>query len=93
MNQQFCQSCGMPLSDALLGTEADGAPSPHYCKYCYQNGAFTCAMTMEEMIEFCTPMMVQANPVLTPEQAKTQMRQFFPPCCAGRNRPKENSMD
>lgn len=78
MNQQFCQSCGMPLSDALLGTEADGAPSPHYCKYCYQNGAFTCAMTMEEMIEFCTPMMVQANPVLTPEQAKTQMRQFFP---------------
>ena len=78
MNQQFCQSCGMPLSDALLGTEADGAPSPHYCKYCSQNGAFTCAMTMEEMIEFCTPMMVQANPVLTPEQAKTQMRQFFP---------------
>ena len=40
----------MPLSDALLGTEADGAPSPHYCKYCYQNGAFTCAMTMEEMM-------------------------------------------
>ena len=35
-------------------------------------------MTIAEMIEFCTPMMVQANPVLTPEQAKTQMRQFFP---------------
>ena len=38
----------------------------------------TIPVTMEEMIEFCTPMMVQANPVLTPEQAKTQMRQFFP---------------
>lgn len=53
-------------------------PAPITASDCYQNGACTCAMTMEEMIEFCTPMMVQANPVLTPEQAKTQMRQFFP---------------
>lgn len=78
MHDQFCQSCGMPLSPEVLGTEADGAKSPHYCNYCYQNGAFTGEMTMEEMIDFCVPHMVQANPGMTPEQAKAQMQQFFP---------------
>ena len=74
----FCQSCGMPLSGENKGTEADGAPSPHYCKHCYQSGAFTGRMTMEEMIDFCAPMMAEHNPPLTPEQAKEQMRRFFP---------------
>ncbi len=78
-NMTFCQSCGMPLSRAEEhGTEQDGSPSPHYCKYCYQNGAFTGDMTMEQMIDFCTPMMVQANPGMTAEQAKEQMFKFFP---------------
>lgn len=78
-NQRFCQSCGMPLTDpGLLGSEADGSPSPHYCTYCYKDGAFVGEMTMEQMIDFCVPMMVQGNPHLTEEQAKEQMRQFFP---------------
>ena len=79
MNQTFCQSCGMPMDDpALRGTERDGTPSPHYCKYCYQNGAFTGNMSMEQMIDFCVPMTVQANPGMTEEQARDQMRRFFP---------------
>ena len=79
MNQTFCQSCGMPMDDpALRGTERDGSPSPHYCRYCYQNGAFTGEMTMEEMIDFCAPIIVRENPAMTEEQAKAQMRQFFP---------------
>lgn len=79
MEQQFCQSCGMPLSAPEdHGTERDGALSPHYCKYCYQNGDFTGQMTMEEMIDFCTPMMVQANPGMTAQQAREQMHKFFP---------------
>lgn len=79
MNQTFCQSCGMPLGDPdLRGHEADGAPSEHYCKYCYESGGFTASMTMEEMIDFCAPMMAQYNPGMTEEQAKEQMRGFFP---------------
>lgn len=79
MELKFCQSCGMPLTDPeLAGSERDGTPSPHYCKYCYQKGAFTGEMTMEEMIDFCTPMMVQANPGMTEEQARAQMFKFFP---------------
>ena len=86
MNHTFCQSCGMPIdAPALRGTERGGTPSEHYCKYCYQEGAFTGEMTMEEMIDFCTPMMVRANPELTPEQARAQMAQFFPSLLRWRN--------
>ncbi len=80
MNERiFCQSCAMPMDDpALRGTEADGTPSPHYCKYCYEKGAFTQNMTMEEMIDFCAVTMAKANPGMSEEQAKAQMRTFFP---------------
>ena len=49
--ENFCQSCSMPLDNPeLLGTEKDGSKSPEYCKYCYQQGAFTTpGMTMKEM--------------------------------------------
>jgi len=45
----------MPLLRAhpeFLGTDAVGAPVPDYCKFCFQNGAFTDPrLTMEEMIQ------------------------------------------
>ena len=79
MELEFCQSCSMPLHDsAVHGCEADSSPNPHYCKYCYQNGAFTSGMTMKEMIDFCTLMMVQANPGMAVQQARERMHQFFP---------------
>ena len=77
-NQTFCQSCSMPLTEDLRGTEADGSPSPHYCKYCYEKGRFTQDMTMEQMIDFCAGPMAQADPAMTEEQAKERMRSFFP---------------
>lgn len=76
---KFCQSCGMPLARPEdHGTEADGKASQDYCQYCYQKGAFTSSMTMEEMIDFCVPHMVAGHPEMTAEQAKAQMEQFFP---------------
>ena len=78
-SMKFCQSCGMPLApDTALGTEADGSANPDYCAYCYKDGKFAGEMTMEEMIDFCAPMMAQANPGMTQDQAKAQMHQFFP---------------
>ena len=80
MDQIFCQSCSMPLTQPdQHGTEQDGSPSPHYCKDCYQQGAFTWpGATMEEMIDFCVPFTVKSHPELTEEQAKAQMHKFFP---------------
>ena len=78
-NMQFCQSCGMPLGpDTARGTEADGSANADYCSYCYKDGKFAGEMTMEEMIDFCAPMMAQHNPGMSEDQAKVQMRQFFP---------------
>ncbi len=78
-DMKFCQSCGMPLGpDTAHGTEADGSPSADYCSYCYKDGKFAGEMTMEQMIDFCAPMMAQANPGMTEEQAKARMHQFFP---------------
>ncbi len=48
-----CQSCGMPLAaSGDRGTEADGGPSPYYCRHCYRDGAFTePGATIEAMAE------------------------------------------
>ena len=50
-NQQFCQSCSMPLDKPeMMGTEKDGTKSKEYCTYCYQQGAFVNPkMTLAEM--------------------------------------------
>jgi len=82
MEQKFCQSCGMPLSDELRGTNVDGSPNEEYCSYCYRDGAFTQNFTMNQMIEFCARFTDQMNEHtgqnLTPDQAKELMRKFFP---------------
>jgi len=41
----------MPLdNDEMCGSEKDGSKSHEYCRYCYQNGAFTTPdITLEEM--------------------------------------------
>ncbi|MGN1230747.1 MAG: zinc ribbon domain-containing protein [Anaerotignum sp.] len=52
----ICQSCGMPLADdSLISKEADGSFNESYCKWCYADGDFVHACTMEEMIEECIP--------------------------------------
>lgn len=82
MEQKICQSCGMPLTNESKGTNADGSRNEDYCVYCYKDGKFTQDFTMNQMIEFCVQFTDQMNKEvgwnLTPEQAKEQMRQFFP---------------
>lgn len=79
MEQKFCQSCGMPMdSEELYGTEANSSKNPDYCKYCYVSGAFTFDGSMEEMIDICVPHMVEADPNMTVDKARTMMREYFP---------------
>ena len=40
MEQKFCQSCGMPMTTEIYGTNADGTLNEDYCMYCYKDGAF-----------------------------------------------------
>ena len=82
MEQKFCQSCGMPMANEILGTNADGSRNEDYCIYCYKDSKFTQDMTMEQMIDHCAQFTDEINRQsgqnLTQEQAKEMMRQFFP---------------
>jgi hypothetical protein len=78
-NMIFCQSCGMPLGkDEDFGTNADSSKNQDYCAYCYKDGKFTADMTMDSMIEFCVPYMVEGNEGMTEEQARKSMQEAFP---------------
>jgi hypothetical protein len=50
---QICQSCAMPLQKTEdFGTEAEGARSEEYCRFCYREGKFTDPdITLEGQIE------------------------------------------
>jgi len=82
MDTKFCQSCGMPLTEELKGTNADGSKNEDYCIYCYKDGAFTQDCSMEEMIDFCAQFVDEVNKnmpkPMTQEEYKQMMRQYFP---------------
>lgn len=79
MEMKLCQSCGMPLSEEVLGTNADGSKNEEYCIYCYKDGAFVGGeCTMEEMIEFCIEPTKKANPDMSEEDICKMYRQVLP---------------
>ena len=70
---KFCHSCGMPLTEEVLGTNADGSKNEEFCKYCFAEGKFLQECTMEEMIEHCAQFMEGSK-----EEAIGRMKTFFP---------------
>ena len=80
MEEKFCQCCGMPMgtTDELYGKEKDGSKSKDYCSYCYKDGEFTFKGNMEEMIELCISPMLEANENLDEQQARDDMKAWFP---------------
>ncbi len=79
---KFCQSCGMPLTNENLGSNADGGKNEDYCCYCYKDGAFTGNFTMEEMAEYCSMFVNEYNKgtgqCLTACQYKEVLLKFYP---------------
>ena len=70
-----CQCCGMPLEDAMIGRDKDGALNEDYCKWCYADGTYTYG-DMDELIDVCVPHMVKEG--FTEEQARSYMKQMLP---------------
>ena len=75
---KFCQSCRMPLSTYVYGTEQDGSKSHDYCIHCYANGSFTRDCSMEEMIVQCTPLFADSNPDMSIAEAAELLHELFP---------------
>ena len=52
--------CGMMFTGPdQHGREADGTEVEDFCRWCYDQGAYTYETTMEEMIEDCAPRMAE----------------------------------
>ena len=62
MEIKLCQSCGMPLTNEVLGTNADG----------------TMEQMIDHCARFTDEINRNSGQNLTAEQMKAQMRQFFP---------------
>lgn len=78
----ICQSCGMNMKTAEdFGTNADGTRNEEYCHYCYQNGAFTRNVTMDEMLEtnlkYLDHWNAETGNNFTPNEARPILREFL----------------
>ena len=73
--QLYCQCCGMPLDDGILGHQADGSLSEEYCQWCYADGSYTYS-DMDELIEVCIPHMVREG--FSEEEARAFLRKRLP---------------
>ena len=77
MPEHYCQSCGMVLTPDDCGTDAAGATTDHYCKWCYDHGEYTYETTMEAMIEDCAPRLAQ-NTGMSLDEAVSLMGAVLP---------------
>jgi len=78
--EAFCQSCGMPLSEAShFGTNADGSRNEEYCTFCYRAGALINPdMTLEVMIETAAKGWSDSDPGVSYEEALRVSKQNIP---------------
>ena len=73
--QLKCQCCGMPLEDAVLGRDKDGALNEDYCRWCYADGTYTYS-NMDDLIDVCVRHMVSES--FTEEQAREYLKNTLP---------------
>ena len=75
---KICQSCGVPMSGH--GTNADGSQSDDYCCYCFEKGSFKDSnKTVEEMINFCAPLLARDGVFPDEETARKHLQKHLPP--------------
>ncbi|WP_165020760.1 zinc ribbon domain-containing protein [Dysgonomonas sp. ZJ279] len=83
MNENVCQSCGIPMTaKEQLGTNGDGTSNADYCVYCYKDGNFTSEETMDEMIaasaEYPESLQDEKGNRITKEEFITNMKVYYP---------------
>ena len=75
--ERYCESCGMILTSADYGSDADGSKDEHYCKWCYEQGRYTYETTMDAMIEDCAPRLAE-NTGMSRDEAVSLMGAVLP---------------
>jgi hypothetical protein len=73
----ICQSCGMPMTEDLYGTNADSSSNHENCIYCYKDGAYTAPdITMNEMLDICVSNLVEQG--FDKAEAVAMMEEILP---------------
>ncbi len=74
----LCQSCAMPLKSIDdLGQNIDMTANVEYCKYCFDNGAFSSDKSVEEMVENNLKFLRQFNADNGVKYSEEEARQFL----------------
>jgi len=73
--QLFCQCCGMPLEDAIIGRNKDGTLNEDYCQWCYADGTYTYS-SMDDLIDVCVGHMTGDG--FTEDQARAYLKEKLP---------------
>ena len=73
--QLYCQCCGMPLDDAILGKDKDGTLNEDYCQWCYADGTYT-YHDMDDLIDVCVVHMAKDG--FSEAQARDYLKQRLP---------------
>ena len=71
----FCQCCGMPLDDTILGRNRDGSLNEDYCQWCYADGTYTYS-DMDDLIDVCVGHM--AGEGFSEEEARAHLKRVLP---------------
>lgn len=71
----FCQCCGMPLEDSIIGKNRDGSLNEDYCKWCFADGTYTYS-DMDDLINIAVPHMVKEG--FSEEQAREYLKKRLP---------------
>ena len=71
----YCQCCGMPLDDSIIGKNDDGSLNEEYCKWCYADGTYTYD-NMDDLIDVCVPHMAKEG--FSEEEARAYMKEKLP---------------
>lgn len=63
MNNNICQSCGMPMNKDPYGggTNKNGSKNIKYCSFCYRDGEFTFRGTVKDFQTLIRGMLIQSG--------------------------------
>lgn len=76
MKHLTCQSCGLPFTTELRGTNRDGSTNEDYCINCYEKGEFVDhSLTMHKM-EVKLVEMAEMHNEITLEEAQDVIREL-----------------
>ena len=71
----ICQCCGMPLDDAVISRDKEGAFNEDYCKWCYADGEYTYS-NMDDLIDVSVVHMAKHG--FTEAQAREYLHATLP---------------